>query len=550
MYRSTRLSRRAAVLATSASTVAALALVPAGAALAAPGKSCDARNNNTMAKLLECVSAEGAMEHQEAFQAIADANGGNRAAGTEGYEASVDYVVETLEAAGWTVTIDEFPYTYFGPAELSQLTPVQADYETGAFSGTGSGDVTGNVIPVDLALGLGNASTSGCEAADFAGLDFSGPNDIALVQRGACNFGEKARYAELAGAEGVIIFNQGNTADRTALIVANAGTLNDGTSITHGIPVVGASYEDGVALSQDGSTARVFVPAPEERPQKNVIAEKTGVDDDNVVMAGAHLDSVEAGPGINDNGSGSAALLEFAQSTSKLKPQNTIRLAWWAAEEDGLLGSEAYVAELSQEERDRIALYLNFDMVASPNYIFMVYDGDESGWDAPAGVPIPEGSVQIEDLFESYYTSVGEPYDDAQFSGRSDYDAFIRVGIPAGGLFTGAEVLKTEEQAAIWGGTAGESYDQCYHLACDTIDNLSMKAFDVNVDAIAFALLTYAYSTETVNGVEGVDVPGNFVVPEPAGPEGTVNLPGGGGLSPDHDHEHDNFHNHTDDDQA
>src|SRR5690606_7503269 len=126
---------------------------------------------------------------------------------------------------------------------------------------------------------------------------------------------------------------------------------------------------------------------------------------------------------------GSAALLELAQSISKLEPQNTIRPAWWGAEEAGLTGSEEYVAELTQDEADRIALYLNFDMVASPNYIFMVYDGDESGWTAPVGVPIPDGSIQIEDLFERYYTSVGEPYDDAQFSGRSDYDAFIRVGI-------------------------------------------------------------------------------------------------------------------------
>ena len=125
------------------------------------------------------------------------------------------------------------------------------------------------------------------------------------------------------------------------------------------------------------------------------------------------------------------------------------------AEEEGLLGSAAYVDGLSQAEKDRIALYLNFDMVASPNYIFMIYDGDESQFEAP--VVVPEGSVQIEDLFESYFTSVGEPYDDAEFSGRSDYEAFILDGIPAGGLFTGAEVIKTEEQEAIWGGTAGES---------------------------------------------------------------------------------------------
>ncbi|WP_438856304.1 M28 family metallopeptidase [Agromyces sp. M3QZ16-3] len=536
MYRTTRLSRRAAVLATSTAAVAALALVPAGAALGAPAaKGCENRNNTTISSLLACVDADGAMEHLQELQDIADANGGNRAAGTEGYEDSVEYVVETLEAAGWDVSIDDFDFTYVGPAELQQISPFSAVYETGAYTGSGAGDVTATVSPVDLQLGLGNTSSSGCEAADFAGFQ---AGNIALIQRGACSFAIKALNAEAAGASGVIIFNQGNTTgdDRQGLIV---GTL--GGSDVVGIPVVGASYEQGLALAEPGSSARVAVPAPELRPQKNIIAEKTGLNDDNVVMAGAHLDSVQRGPGINDNGSGSASLLELAQNLSKLEPQNTIRLAWWGAEEAGLLGSEAYVAGLSQEEQDRIALYLNFDMVASPNYIFMVYDGDESGWLAPAGVPIPDGSIAIEKLFESYYTSVGEPYDDAQFSGRSDYDAFIRVGIPAGGLFTGAEVVKTEEQASIWGGTAGASYDPCYHQACDTIDNVNEHALDVNIDAIATAVLAYSYSTESVNGVKGVKVPGGLKLPAPAGPEGTI---GGnaGGLDPDlvggHDHEH------------
>ena len=527
MYRTARLSRRATVLATATSVVGALALVPAGAALAAPAAmGCENRTNTTISSLLACVDADGAMEHLEALQAVADENGGNRAAGTEGYEASVDYVVETLEAAGWDVSIDEFPYTYVGPSTLQQLTPVNAQYPTGPFTGSGAGDVTASVTPVDLQLGIGNTSTSGCQAADFAGFP---AGNIALIQRGTCPFADKALNAEAAGAGGVIIFNQGNdtTDARNALIV---GTL--GGSDVVDIPVVGASYQQGVALAAPGSTAKIFVPAPESRPQKNVIAEKTGVNDDNVVMAGAHLDSVQAGPGINDNGSGSAALLELAQNLSKVDPQNTIRLAWWGAEESGLIGSEEYVAGLSQEEQDRIALYLNFDMVASPNYIFMVYDGDESGWLAPEGVPIPDGSIEIEKLFEGYYTSVGEPYDDAQFSGRSDYDAFIRVGIPAGGLFTGAEVVKTAEQQSIWGGTAGASYDPCYHQACDTLDNLNEHALDVNVDAVALAVLAYSYSTESVNGVPGVKVPGGLKLPAPAGPEGTI---GGnaGGLDPD-----------------
>jgi Zn-dependent M28 family amino/carboxypeptidase len=236
-------------------------------------------------------------------------------------------------------------------------------------------------------------------------------------------------------------------------------------------------------------------------------------------MAGAHLDSVQAGPGIQDNGSGSAALLETAEVLAKLKPQNTLRLAWWGAEESGLIGSTAYVNGLSQAELDRIALYLNFDMIGSPNYIFMVYDGDESGFPAP--VPVPPGSIAIEDLFESFYTLSNEPYDDAEFSGRSDYQAFILNDIPAGGLFTGAEGIKTAEQVAIWGGTAGAQFDPCYHLACDTFANNNDHALDVNADAIAFSVLTFAYSTETVNGVPGKRVPGSFTIPAPAGPEGT-----------------------------
>jgi Zn-dependent M28 family amino/carboxypeptidase len=505
--------------------------IPAAVTSAAPSEAdCESRRNHTYAKVLECVRVEGVRAHQAALQAIADDNGGTRAAGTPGYDGSVQYVIDTMEAAGWNVTTHEFPFVFTPPPVLQQLTPVNAVYGTGAFTGTGFGTVTGNVIPVDINLVPPRGNTSGCEDADFASLNFSGPNDIALVQRGTCPFADKAINAEEAGAEAVIIFNQGDTPLREGLIV---GTLG-GIGIVD-IPVVGASFADGAALSQPGSTAFVNVDPPESRPQVNVLAELPGANDDNVVMAGAHLDSVQAGPGINDNGSGSAALLELAQQLGKLRPQNTLRFAWWGAEEAGLIGSTQYVNGLSDEELGRIALYLNFDMIGSPNHIFMVYDGDESGFPAPAGIPIPDGSIAIEDLFESYFTLANEPYDDAQFSGRSDYQAFILNDIPAGGLFTGAEVPKTAQQAAIWGGTAGAQYDPCYHLACDTFDNNNLHALAVNSDAVAFAVLTYAYSTESVNGVPGASIPGNFTIPAPAGPEGTVGS--GGGLAHDHDHE-------------
>jgi len=521
MKSSATLTRRAKAVGVATATIAALALVPAGAAIAAPGsQSCDNRNNNTISKLLQCVDADGAMEHLEAFQQIADENGGNRAAGLPGYEASVEYVVETLEAAGWNVSIDTFDFTFVGPSTLTQLTPGSpVDYPTGPFTGSGSGDVTAAVTPVDVQLTTPNTNTSGCDVADFAGFP---AGNIALVQRGACDFSVTALNAQTAGAVGVVIFNAGDSdaEDRNNLIV---GTL--GGSDVADIPVVGATFQQGVALAQQGSTARVVVPESEQRPQKNVIAELPGKNPNNVVMAGAHLDSVQAGPGINDNGSGSASLLEIAENLSKLKPENTVRLAWWGAEEAGLLGSQAYVDGLTDAEKDRIALYLNFDMVASPNYIFMIYDGDETTFEAP--VVVPEGSVQIEDLFESYFTSVGEPYDDAEFSGRSDYEAFILEGIPAGGLFTGAEVPKTEEQESIWGGVAGESYDQCYHQACDTLANVNLDALDVNIDAIALAVLAYSYSTESVNGVVGKNIPGGLSLPAPAGEEGTTGSGGG-----------------------
>ncbi len=526
----------------------ALAL-PATAATAAPGNpgqsnACDKRDNDTYAELLDCVTVNGVLRHEREFQKIADKSDdpvypGTRAAGTEGYQASVDYVAGLLKEAGYQVTLDPVPVTFNFPAELSQLTPVAADYESGVFTGSGSGTVEGQVIPVDINLAGDRASSSGCEPADFDPALFTGPADIALIQRGTCNFGDKAFFADQAGAEAVIIFNQGNTPERTELFIGDASSRTDGTPAEYDIPVVGASFDQGVSLAQPGSTASITVIPAETRTDYNVIAELPGENTDNVVMAGAHLDSVTEGPGINDNGSGSAAILETALLMANSKPENTIRFGWWAAEEQGLVGSADYVAGLSDEERERIALYMNYDMVGSPNYVQMVYDSDQTTWDAP--VEIPDGSEAIEDVYESFYTALEVPYDDAEYSGRSDYEAFILNGIPSGGLFTGAEVVKTEEQAAIWGGTAGEAFDPCYHQECDDIRNLDREALEVNSDLIAFAMLTFSYSTESVNDVPGEPVPGPaFELPAPAGAEGTfVEAAGGGGLAHDHVHAHD-----------
>ena len=493
-----------------------------GAQASAGPASCDSRVNNTHAKLQECVTLAGVREHQAALQAIADANGGNRAAGTPGYDASLAYAVDKMTAAGYDVTLDAFPFTYVALPTLRQIAPVVANYETGAFTGTGFGTVTAAITPVDLNLVPPRASTSGCEAADFAGFPVG---NIALIQRGTCSFGIKAVNAQAAGASAVIIFNQGNTPLREDLIVGTL--LPDGATVT--IPVVGGSFANGVALSQPGSTASIGIDPPQNVTQYNMIAESKWGDPSNVVMAGAHLDSVLRGPGINDNGSGTAAILEVAEQMAKVRPVNKVRFALWGAEESGLVGSNAYVAGLAPEELDKIALYLNFDMVGSPNHVFFVYDGNDS--DGVGAGPGPAGSAEIEKTFEAFYNSRDIPFKGTDFSGRSDYGAFIANGIPSGGLFTGAEGVKTAEEVQLWGGTAGQQYDPCYHLACDTYDNNNDTALDVNSDAIAFSILQYAMNTSDVNGIPGK---GNFPVQH-----GISGMPGGtqSGLHDDHDHD-------------
>lgn len=462
-----------------------------------------ADNGTDTSELRDAVTVDGVRAHQEEFQTIADAYGGTREASSPGYDASVDYVAGMMSAAGYDVTIQEFEFPFFQelePAELEQLDPTPTVYPYFGSAGfvtmeySGSGDVTANAEGVDLVLPPGaaaNTSTSGCEASDFAGFT---AGNIAVIQRGTCSFALKAANAEAAGAVGVIIFNEGQPGRTEAFL----GTLG-GPDFS--VPIVGAAFDVGVELAAGSVEVRMFVNAASEiRTSKNVIADSLGGRDDRVVVVGAHLDSVPEGPGIQDNGSGSAAILEIALQMAELgiEPTNKVRFAWWGAEESGLLGSEYYVSTLSKRDIKNIAINLNFDMIGSPNFVRFVYDGD--GSDTPlAG---PNGSGNIEQVFLDYFAGQGLAVEPTAFSGRSDYGPFIAVGIPAGGLFTGAEGIKTTEQAAIYGGTAGDQYDPCYHLACDTYDNISLQALDENSDAAAHAVLTFAMSTSSVNGTD------------------------------------------------
>ncbi|HEV7792438.1 MAG TPA: M28 family peptidase, partial [Pseudonocardia sp.] len=345
-------------------------------------------------------------------------------------------------------------------------------------------------ITAPLAV-LPTGHETGCVAADYSGVNVAGK--IVLIKRGpaGCTFAIKARLASEGGAVGAIVYNNVDG--------PLSGTLGDPANGT--IPVGGVTSAAGAILAaQPGAATKLELRAlTQNTTSYNVIAETQTGRHDNVVMAGAHLDSVTAGPGINDNGSGSATLLETAlQLGGTPQTNNAVRFAWWSAEEFGLLGSTFYVDSLDFEEQLNIALYLNFDMLASPNAARFVYDGDGSDGANAEG---PFGSAQIEAAFTDFLTATEVETETSPFNGRSDYGEFIVQGIPAGGLFSGAEGVKTAAQADKWGGVAGLAYDSCYHQRCDNLGNLDRAVLDSNADAVAFVLGTYAISTEDINGI-------------------------------------------------
>jgi Zn-dependent M28 family amino/carboxypeptidase len=462
-----------------------------------------AADNTALGRTLAArITADGVNRHLIALQRFADQNGGTRLVGTPGHDLSARYIQDKLTAAGYDVQTQEFTLPVsqqLAPPRLARLSPDPKTFAPGTevvgYDFSGSGDVTGTLQAVDLTLPptAAPSSTSGCEAADFAGFV---PGNVALIQRGTCTFEQKTNNAKAAGATAVIIFNEGQPG-RT---VAFAGTLTNPNTV----PVVGVSFAEGNNFAEQLKTGPVSVHVVTSvrsfiGTTRNVIAQTKGGRADNVVMAGAHLDSVAAGPGINDNGSGAAALLELALKLSGETVNNKVRFAFWSGEEEGLVGSTFYVDSLSQEQQFDIALYLNFDMIASPNWARFLYDGDDS--DATGTGPGPFGSAQIEQLFTSYYAESGKPVRGTDFDGRSDYGPFIAVGIPAGGIFTGAEGIKTADEAAIFGGTAGVAYDHCYHQACDNLGNPNRAALGENSKAVAFAVGRYALDTSDINGV-------------------------------------------------
>jgi Zn-dependent M28 family amino/carboxypeptidase len=442
--------------------------------------------------------ADRLWSHLEAFQAAADDNEGTRAAGTPGYDASADYVEATLDDLGYSVRRETFEFDRFVEHStptfeqtLPDPTAYLPDEEFGTAVFSGSGDVNAPASAVDISLGPGNESTSGCEAEDF---DAFTAGDIAVIQRGVCSFGQKAQMAEAGGASAAIIFNQGDTADREDLVI---GTLGAGSGV--GIPVVFATYAVGEALASadesDELELQIIVDAEAVIDvTDNVLADFPSGDPGNLIVLGAHLDSVPAGPGLQDNGSGSAVLIETAEVMSRCTPTNRLRFAWWGAEELGLVGSRHHVSQLDEDEIASVAAYLNFDMIASPNYVHFVYDGNQTSFESVAVTT----SGFIEQLLREPLERDGIEAKDTALNGRSDYQAFMDAGIPVGGLFTGAEQAKSPSEEEVFGGTADEAYDPCYHQACDTIDNVAVNALEPNAQAAVHAARSLSADVSTL----------------------------------------------------
>lgn len=435
------------------------------------------------------VTADAMMAHLTKLQDIANANNGTRAVGTPGYEASVDYVVNTLRNSGFDVQTPEFSARVFhGDKPTVTVGGVAVEARPLDFSrGTPPDGVSGPLVAVPP------ANSAACGPADFDGLRVQGA--VVLVDRGTCPFAQKEDAAVQRGAVAMIV---ADNVDEQQM----GGTLGPDTDVK--IPVVSVTKSTGLQLrGQPGPTTIKLNASVQTFKARNIIAQtKTGSPTD-VVMAGAHLDSVTEGPGINDNGSGVAAVLETAVQLGNSPPvHNAVRFGFWGAEELGLIGSRNYVESLNLDGLKDIALYLNFDMLASPNPGYFTYDGDQSLPADARGQPVvPEGSAGIERTLVAYLKSAGKTAQDTSFDGRSDYDGFTLAGIPAGGLFSGAETKMSADQAKLWGGNADQPFDPNYHQKTDTLDHIDRTSLGINGGGVAYAVALYAQDLGGRNGV-------------------------------------------------
>ncbi|HWG98870.1 MAG TPA: M28 family peptidase [Pilimelia sp.] len=480
--------RRPAAAAAAAAVLAAVA----GPAAAANAGGSTARQLGE--RLARAVTVDRIHRHLVALQRIADRNGGDRADPTPGFRESLDYVARAVRGAGFHVTVQPFTYdrTVVDAAVLAAGGHQIVPHHMFGSPPTPVGGVTGRlaVVPPD--------ATTGCEAADYAGLDVVGA--LVLIRRGGCTFAQKEQVAAAAGAIAAVVYNN------------SPGPMGGAVDpLTARIPTVGLVGVDGAALAAlPGVEVTLDVRDHlETTVSYNLLAQTRTGRTDNVVMAGAHLDSIPGTPGINENGSSVAALLETAlRLGSAPRVRNAVRFAWWGADWANT-GSAAYLTALGVDERRAVALYLEFEAIGSLNGGYFVYDGDGSSGLGSG----PAGSGRIEQDFVDYFARRGIPTEPTNYPGRGAYSDFIEAGVPTGGLFAGLFLFKSEAQAAKWGGAAGIPFDPNNHGPQDNLGNINRRVLDRNADAMAFAVGGYAMSTAQVTSTAQADR-----VPAQAGP--------------------------------
>ena len=435
------------------------------------------------------VTTDGMYTHLRKLQEIADANRGNRAEGTPGYDASVDYVAKVLKDKGFDVQTPEF----------DRLERTEGGNPTLTVSGRGY-----HVDPASLlvatppgglnAITLRPQKAPGCTAVDYGFVSVKGA--IAVVDDTGCSVGAKQSTAVAKGAVGLLVVSAPGTGG------SPAGLFTPGYYQQLTVPVGVIGTDADAALRRTNAPVRLVLDSrPVMAKTRNVVAQTKSGDTKNLVLAGAHLDSTPRSPGMNDNASGVAALLEAASALGAQPDiSNAVRFVFWGSEEEG---STKYVGGLARDQLDDIALYLSVDALASPNAGYFTFDGDQSGQanpDIPAQ-SVPAGSAGVERTLAGYLNLGGVRPADMPLSRIADYAPFLAAGVPIGGLTTGWSQRKTEVQARLWGGNAGVAFDPNWRTARDNIDNLDRNALSVMGQALAFTVGTYAQSVDGVNGV-------------------------------------------------
>lgn len=444
-------------------------------------------------ELAAAVNVDGMSVHLQSLQDIADASDGTRAEGTSGYDASVDYVANTLRNNGFDVETPEY----------TRLAVTREGNQSVVVSGRSHPVSQASVLMTTPRGGLTAATVrpqkaAGCLESDYGSVEAEGA--IVVVNDTGCSIVAKHDAAVAKGAVGLLVVSvPGDDGSPPGLF--GAGYYR---GLTMPVGVI-ADADIDTALRRARTPVKLILETRAvEITSRNVLAQTKTGDTRNVVMVGAHLDSAAESPGINNNGSGLAAVLEIAAKLGS-QPQvtNAVRFGFWGSSESSLAGVMDYVHGLDRDQLNDIALYLNFDTLASPNAGFFTYDGDQSGQVNPdlPSADVPEGSEGIERTLAGYLNLAGKRPADMPLGFTTDYSPFLSAGVPIGGVTTGTTGKKTEVQVRLWGGEEGVVYDPTYQTPRDTVDGVNRAALAIMGAAAAFTVATYAQSIDGINGV-------------------------------------------------